>query len=234
MTPRLEPQRTLDEVTSGRRQPCPDCPATRVGVLGPMVESEEGCAFRCVSLEAREPLPPRWASSYGLLLVRRGIVVRQRSDVSGRASAIDVAGAGAAIPLVEGADAFQGYAVSDALVCLCPRRRVRAALDVASAKDLLVLHVAALDRIERLVEARGRPTALARVAALLSVLAETLSPPRRLDAIPAALQQRDLAALLGMRHESVCRAIRLLIRRGLVARERDGLRIVDADALQAV
>jgi hypothetical protein len=46
------------------------------------------------------------------------------------------------------------------------------------------------------------------------------------------LQQRDLAALLGMRHESVCRAMQILARRGAIARTSDGLRLLDRECLK--
>jgi DNA-binding IclR family transcriptional regulator len=96
------------------------------------------------------------------------------------------------------------------------------------------LYTQTLDRLERIAQARSRPSALARVAALLTALADTLSPPRRLPCIPAALQQRDLAALLAMRHESVCRAIQDLAREGLVRRDHEGLHLRDRERLEAV
>src|SRR5208282_81737 len=102
-----------------------------------------------------------------------------------------------------------GYAADDALVCLLPRPALKGALDAGapSAAHVVNLHLAALERVERIADARGRATALGRVAALLCALSDTLAPPRRLDAVPAALQQRDMAGLLTMRHESVCRAL---------------------------
>jgi hypothetical protein len=215
---------------------CPDCPATRNGVLEQLVDrGRERCAFRCLVVGARQPLPPQWFGSYGLALVRRGVVVRQRVDADGSVTALDAIGPGGAMPLSEGGDAsYAGYAADDALLCLCPRRPLRAAIDAGApaAAQVVTLYSAALDRVERIVRARSRPTALARVASLLCVLADTLSPPRRLECVPAALQQRDLAALLAMRHESVCRAIKCLARRRVLARTGEGIRLLDRTQLE--
>ena len=215
---------------------CPDCPAARSGILGQLVgRGQERCAFRCLFVGARQPLPPRWFGSYGLALVRRGVVIRQRVDSHGSATAIDAVGPGGAIPLSKGGDASSsGYAADDVLLCLCPRRPLRAAIDAGapSSAEIVELVAASLERVERIAAARCRATAVARVAVLLCALADTLSPPRRLTCIPAALQQRDLAALLSMRHESVCRALSVLARRGAVERSDDGFRLCDRAQLE--
>ncbi len=217
---------------------CPDCPATRNHVLEELVgNGRDRCAFRCLFVGARQPLPPRWFGAYGLALVRRGIVIRQRLDADGVAIAVDAVGPGGAMPLSEGGDTSNsGYAVDDALLCLCPRRRLRDAVDAGAptSSQVVALHTAALDRVERIAQARSRPTTTARVAALLCVLADTLSPPRRLGCLPACLQQRDVAALLSVRHESVCRAVQSLARRGAAARTSDGIRLLDRGKLERV
>jgi len=216
---------------------CPDCPAARNRILERLVGTgDERCAFRCLFVGARQPLPPRWFASYGLALVRRGIVVRQRVDSQGSATAVDAVGPGGAVPLSEGGDASSsGYAADDALLCLCPRRPLSAAVDAGApmSSQVVALHAAALDRVERLAVARFPTSAVARVAALLCALADTLSPPRRLPCVPAALQQRDLAALLSMRHESVCRSLGVLERRGAIERCEDGIRLLDRPRLES-
>jgi hypothetical protein len=215
---------------------CPDCPATRNDVLGRLLGERGGrCALRCVFVGARQPLPPRWWWTYGLALVRRGHVVRQRVESHGAATAIDAIGPGGAVPLSEGGDSGNsGYAAEDALICLCPRRPLRAEIDAGAptAPQVVGLHIAALDRVERIAAARSAPTAVARVGALLCTLADTLSPPRRLALVPAGLQQRDLAALLSMRHESVCRALGVLERRGALQRTGEGIRLLDRTRLE--
>jgi CRP-like cAMP-binding protein len=186
---------------------------------------------------ARQPLPPRWFGAYGLALVRRGVIIRQRVDADGSAIAVDAIGPGGATPLFEGGElGSSGYAVDDALLCLCPSRHLREAVDAGAptSTQLVALHAAALDRVERIAQARSRSTAIARVAALLCVLADTLSPPHRLTCLPASLQQRDLAALLAMRHESVCRAMRTLARMGAAARTSAGIRVLHRARLEHV
>ncbi len=230
MTPASVPPMALHQT------PCPDCPAAHDGLLGQLAgASQERCAFRCLFVGARQPLPPRWFGSYGLAFVRRGIVVRQRVDSHGSATAIDAIGPGGAMLLAEGGDASSsGYAADEVLLCLCARRTLRATIDAGApgSAQILELQARSLDRVERIAAARSRATAVARVAALLCALADTLSPPRRLTRIPASLQQRDLAALLSIRHESVCRALGVLAQRGAVVRADDGFRLLDRHRLE--
>lgn len=174
---------------------------------------------------------------HGIVLVRRGVIVRQRVDAHGHATAIDAIGPGGAMPLGDRDDGGTcGYAADDALVCVCPKTIVHRAVDAGGggARDVVRLHAMALERVEKIADARSRASAVACVATLLCALADTLSPPRRLPVVPAALQQRDLAALLAMRHESVCRAIAHLVRRGAISKEAEGLRITGRQALEAV
>lgn len=216
---------------------CPDCPATRARLLVPLAEQASGCAFRCLSLAAREPLPSRWQGEYGLALVRRGIIIRQRVDALGRATAIDIAGPGSAFPLgPEDDPALAAYAVDDAMLCLLPTRTLETTLQSTGqnvASDVVRAQSMMLSRVERIAEARGRSTSNARVASLLVTIADTLSPSQRLSVVPAAIQQRDLAALLALRHESVCRSVASLVRDHAIERTRSGLRIADRSALEA-
>ncbi|MFW6023663.1 MAG: Crp/Fnr family transcriptional regulator [Myxococcota bacterium] len=218
---------------------CPDCPATRLHVFEPLV-LDGSCRFRCVALTARRPVPGHWFSSYRLGLVRRGVLVRQRVDRQGRVTAVDAAGPGCLFVLGEPAEASTasvstGYAATDLLVCLLSRETLEQSLAEAdTGRDLIQMQDAALERVERLADARGRSTAEARVAAVLCTLADTLSPPRQRDRIPADFQQRDVANLAGIRHETVCRTLGELERRGSVLRDSDGLQILDRELLEAL
>jgi CRP-like cAMP-binding protein len=215
---------------------CPDCPSTRAGLLEPLVERATGCAFRCLSVEARQPFPARWRGEFSLALVRRGIIVRQRVDLQGRATAIDIAGPGSALPIGPAEDdGAAAYAVDDAMLCLCPSNVMEGAVDGGrqEARDVVRAQASMMVRIERIAEARSRATSTARVAGMLLAIADTLSPWHRLEIVPAAIQQRDLAALLALRHESVCRSLNTLTKKGVIERTVQGLRIVDRAALDA-
>src|SRR5262245_16121506 len=115
---------------------CPDCPMARVDVLASMIPPRSStCAFRCLSVRARAPLPPRWFKELGLGIVRRGIVLRQRLDAHGRAIAVDAVGAGGLVPLAMASGAGEdanigGYAVNDVLLCACPVGTMRASMDL--------------------------------------------------------------------------------------------------------
>ncbi len=216
---------------------CPDCPAVRSRVFEGLVHREAGCAFRCLAVAARQPLPARWRADYGFALVRRGIVVRQRVDSSGRATSIDIAGPGSALPIgAEADDGAGGYAVDDVMLCLCPSDSLDEVVGggATGARDVVNAQATILRRVERIAEARSRTSATSRVAALLLAIGDTLSPKRASNVIPSAIQQRDLASLLSLRHESVCRSVAVLEEKGLVQRSDDGLTLVDRPALEAL
>lgn len=214
--------------------PCLDCPAARVGHFQTLVGAAPSpCLFLRASLPARAELPTAWAERNAFVLVRRGVVVRVRSDRSGESTAIDCAGPGAYVALPAGPVHELGYAATDLMVCLLPREVSEHFLshDSAHAREVLAGMGAAIERLERLAFARGQATAERRVASLLSAIAETLAPPRRRERLPHGLQQRDLARLAGVRHESFCRVLGELERRGLIRRDRDGLAILDHERL---
>jgi CRP-like cAMP-binding protein len=194
-----------------------------------------GCAFRCLSVRAREPLPVGWGDEYGIALVRRGIILRHRIDARGDAVAIDAAGPGSAIPLSSSSSGGgAAYAADDAMLCLCPRSILDETVEggQTAARDVVRAQSTMLARVERLADARGRRSAATRLAALLLALSDTLCGSSVLEVIPSSLRQRDLAALAALRHESICRELRALEDAGFVAREESGLRLVDRGALE--
>lgn len=215
-----------------RRLACPDCPACRVGAPPDLLPGHaSSCAFESIRVEARTPLPDRWHETTALALVRRGIVVRQRVDARGRVVTIDAAGIGNVVPI----DAEGGariWAVTDSVLCLLPTHVADRWSELRGA-DVTGVMRTILERVERIAEARGRNTSISRAAMLLCVLADTLTPSPRTH-VPAELPQRTIAALAGIRQESVCRAIKRLLKRGVIERDGRGLRIVDRAALEAI
>ena len=212
------------------------------------MDQPTGCVMRCLPIDARQPLPVRWRGEYSLALVRRGIVIRQRVDPAGRAAAIDIAGPSSALPIAALADdGAAGYAVDDVMLCLASaetletaidhdnqRRRANGKTGRSITRDLVLAQAAMRERVERIAEARTRTAALSRVACLLLAIADTLTPAIRLSTIPPAIQQRDLAALVALRHESVCRSIATLESRGIIARSPNGIQIVGRAELEMV
>lgn len=218
---------------------CPDCPGGRLGVLRDLVgATKHECAFETASVEGRAFVPASWADRHVFGLVRRGVLIRQRLDEAGRATSIDAAGPGCMFPIEparrEGISVSCDYAATDLIVCLCPATILDDVLDESNraGRDLLSLQLAALERVERLTQARGAATVRQRVASLLLVLADTLSPPRQRDRLPSGLQQRDMSKLLGVRHETFCRALGELEATGAIERDPDGLLIVDRAGLR--
>ena len=220
-------QRTDDLVQPRFRAACVDCPAARTGCFRSCVsDGASTCRFVKATVLARGTLPAAWAARYAFALVRRGVLVRTRAAAHGADVAIDCAGTGALVPWAS--DATQlGFAATEAMVCLFPREGLleQLARDPDTARDILDGLGAALTRVERYAEARGQRSAEARVATTLAVLADTLSPPARRTRLPASFQQRDLASLAAVRHESVCRVLGKLEREGRVERSTDGLRV---------
>lgn len=206
---------------------CVDCPSHRVGAFEEQVGgSSSQCRFVKASVAARAPLPPGWSDRYAFALVRRGVMVRTRGSDHRASVAIDCAGPGAFVALPRGAREL-GYAATDLLVCLYERDRLEETLarDPQLARDLNLGVYAALERVERLAEARGRPRAEDRVAGVLEAVADTFSPPDRRGELPAGLSQRDLARLASVRHESFCRALKKLEQNRTISRAGGRLRV---------
>jgi hypothetical protein len=224
-------------------QHCVGCPAGARGVLESLLgDSPATCSFDSLAVEPRGPLPQTWLSRYSFAIVRRGYLIRQRTDAAGRTTAIDAVGPGCCFPLegpgagcVEGGTS--GYALTRALVCLSDQKTMQRGLAEGgqAAVEVHQLDSEAISRIERLADARGRPGAASKVAALLCTLADTLRPGGQTgQSVPTEFLQRDLAALLSIRHESVCRVMRDFGKRKLIARGPDGVVLADREALQAL
>lgn len=222
------------------KQHCVGCPAAARNVLdGLLGETPEQCGFASLSVELRSVLPASWLSSYSFAIVRRGYLVRQRSDRSGRATSVDAVGPGCGFPLdrsaaTSGETGIAGYAITRALVCLSDEETMQRGLAESGPTALQVhkLDSEAIARIERLADARGRAGTASKVAALLCVLADTLRPANDVPArIPPEFQQRDLAGLLSIRHESVCRAMRVFSKQGLISRDSNGIVLADRPRL---
>jgi CRP-like cAMP-binding protein len=181
-------------------------------------------------------------SRYSFAIVRKGYLVRQRSDSSGRITAVDAVGPGCSFPLEapmgNGAEThISGYAVTRALVCLCDQETLEHGLLEGGSTALQVhqLDSAAIARMERLADARGRPGAASKVAALLCTLADTLHPGEHGDnTVPGEFLQRDFASLLSIRHESVCRAMRDFGKSGLISKSGDRIHLTDRERLQSL
>lgn len=221
-------------------QRCSGCPGDREGLFDTMISTgRSACAFLNAVLEPRAQLPERWFGERSTAIVRRGLVLRTRTDASGRVQGVDLAGPGHLIPLwasTEPGAMPGGFAVGRAHLCLSLEGSVDRAIDrhddahARDVHDLIRLQREATRRVERFAEARGRRGSEARVAAVLAVVIDEFG---FVNAIPEELQQRDLALLLGIRHESVCRSLAILERRGLVSSREDGLWVHDRAALDA-
>ena len=212
---------------------CVDCPAVRASCFeAQLSDGTSPCRFVKGTIAGRGPVPVAWAERYAFALVRRGVIVRTRATAEGPSVAIDCAGPGAILPFPSRALEI-GYAATDVLVCLYARDGLEHALasDPEMSRSVYEGFAAALDRVERLAEARGQSRAENRVACVIATVAETMSPPVRRDHLPAGLQQRDLARLAGVRHESFCRIIGKLERAGTIERHEGGLRIESHEAL---
>jgi hypothetical protein len=206
------------------------------GLLG---ETPEQCGFASLAIEPRSVLPAAWLSRYNFAIVRRGYLIRQRTDAAGRATSIDAVGPGCCFPLNPSVSSYgdtraSGYALTGALVCLSDVETLQRGLTDGgpAAFQLHTLHSEATTRIERLADARGRAGTASKVAALLGVLADTLRPMGDPSArSPSEFQQRDLAGLLSIRHESVCRVLRAFGKQGLISRDHTGIVLADRPRL---
>jgi len=177
-------------------------------MLTALVSRSPQCGVRleCVTLEARDEVPATWFARYAFGIVRRGVLVRERFDPDQGRTAVDAAGRGAYVPLglTRGGT---GYAASRVLMCVYPSASLDGLTVQDGLGDLMKLAGETLERVERIAEARGRATAADRVAALHNTLEGCFGAHAFED-----LLQRDLAALLGIRTETVCRVLRKRVR----------------------
>lgn len=205
-------QKVKAPVATSADKACPDCPAVRERRLLVLVgEGRSPCQLQCQAVEARMPLPAAWGERYSFAIVRRGWIIRSRVDGRGNHTAIDVVGPGALLPLSSSGDGSvpSGFAATRALVCLCPHEAIdESSAPTSLAFDLMRLHQEALERVERIADARGRETAAEKVAALVGVLSEFRNGRQGTRGLPDGLQQRDIAALLQLRPETVCRVLK--------------------------
>lgn len=222
-------------------QHCVGCPAAARNVLeGLLGDSPESCSFTSLTLEPRAAFPSSILSRYSYAIVRRGYLIRQRTDAAGHTTSIDAVGPGCVFPVDHGAartgeSSISGYAVTRALVCVSDEDTLARGLAEGGPTAVQVhqLDSEAIARMERLADARGRPSAASKLAALLCALADTIRPiPNHAEPIPPEFQQRDLAGLLSIRHESVCRVMRDFERKGLIERREGGIALLDRERLQ--
>ena len=227
----------------GSARTCLGCPAIARDVLHGMVapDAAHECAFEPLTIESRQLVPVASLRKRGLALVRRGHLIRERVDASGARTAIDAVGPGGCFPIGGLADGAQEprsgvYAVTRALICTCEERAIHGVLEAGGrgAVDLYVLEREAGRRAERLADARARGSSPEKVAALLCALADELRPGHAPQRIPVEFQHRDLAGLLSIRHESVCRILRAFERQRLIERDSAGIAITDRDRLERV
>ena len=212
-------------------QHCPDCPAQRHAIFESVRNRPEGCAFHCIAVEARAPVPSHLYDQHDFAFVRRGLLVRQRVDANGETTSIDMAGPGSLIPLrlaSQSGCSPATFAGSRSLICLpSPASNV-------DHRDIVALQQHTIERLERIADARGRKRAISKVAAALCAIADTVSMDGPARSVPVALQQRDLAQLLGIRPESVSRVLKQLAEEGLIDRDADGIHLLDRQALERV
>ena len=193
--------------------------------------------MRRLCVEARAPIPFWLHANETFALVRRGVMIRQGADVHGVVTSVDIAGPGAYVPLgnpaLSSGSIAGGYAATDVIVCVyteAASKRPLASLATSSLLELMRLQLEVVERMERIADARSRSNVARRVSALVCVLADTLSPPRLRNVLPA-LYLRDLAALIDMRHESLCRELRKLEQLRLIERDAEQIRLLDREAL---
>jgi CRP-like cAMP-binding protein len=196
----------------------------RRGLLPELLgEDGEPCALQSLSAEAGETIPPSWYERHAFGLVRRGVLIRQRIDEDGRRTAVDAATPGCLIPLrmAHGACTSTGYAATRVVLCVYPKRELDPHHAPQTTLDRLALIQEELDRLERIASARGRPSAHEQVWALLDALAD--SRPTERPRKPLRLRQKDIALLLNVRPETVCRALRRLASAGMIRQTSDGI-----------
>lgn len=196
------------------RGACPDCPLAHRGLLcGLLGRGDAPCALQSVTVEPRADVPSSWFEEFAFGIVRRGVVMRQRIERDGRRTTIDAAGPGSLVPLRSSRHSAisAGHAATRVVLCVYPEPKVEG-FDKNTVEDLLELTQQAVDRLEGIASARGLASSTEKVRALLDVLAGAFPPAPSGARRELPLTQRDLAELLHIRPETVCRSLRKLSR----------------------
>ncbi len=175
-------------------------------------DGEGPCALASASLEPRTSLAPSALDRHAFAVVRRGTVLRERVDADGQRSTVDVVGPGGLVPLHASTDRDRASVRASSRVVLCLYREpvLDENVDRVTLSDLLALTQETVDRLESIAAARALSSAAAKVRALLEALARAF--PSRVDGrgVALGLAQRDIADLLHLRAETVCRSMRRL------------------------
>lgn len=192
------------------------------------------------SIDAREVLPSDWFTRFEFGIVRSGVIIRQCVATDETTTAIDAVGPGGLIPLrILAADAE--HSAAGALGLHSRGRGCFAATDSVITlfsspsfenRELVRLCASTIARMERIADARNRSSIAARVATLLCVLSDELTEEKS-GRVPD-LYQRDIAALINARHESVSRVLSQFQRKGWVERVERVLRISQRAELESV
>lgn len=226
---------SLPQVPAVNEGHCINCPAVRGESLQILIgQNTHECVFDTTSLEARDSLLLEPLPSGTLVLVRRGVLLRGRTDSKGQATWIDAIGSGGAFVVPDDRERAQVYAVDRTLYCTVGPEKLLSSMAQSdkSLGELHSLHREASYRLERYSDARGRPNVRARLAATLCALADTLHSSQTCrKQLPSGLLQRDIAGLASTRHESVCRILKEFSGLGWVEHGPDGITINEYDRL---
>lgn len=219
-------------------QHCTDCPARDSGFCGRLPEPLRA-RFREV---VRRAAPERLTDENGkepfgwdLAVISRGTLAVRSTFEDGRRAITDFLVPGEVLHASDGVHGGRELSASpDFRLCLIPRLES----DFEPADCRCLEHYIRSDAIEHIEALRERIAALARldpterIARLLLGLRERLSPAGRTVDLP--FSRSDIADLLGMRAETVSRALLALEQAGLI--RRDGpkrIELLDLSGLEA-
>ena len=220
-------------------QHCTDCPARDSGFCGRLPEPLKQRFREAVRRAAPERLTDengKGLSGWDLAVVSRGTLAVRSTFEDGRRAITDFLVPGEVLHASEGERGGRELSASpDFRLCLIPR--LESDFDPADCRCLE--HYIRSDAIEHIEALRDRIAALARldpperIAHLLLGLRERLNPEGRRVDLP--FSRSDIADLLGIRAETVSRALLELEQAGLIRRNGPKrIEILDPSGLAAV
>jgi CRP/FNR family transcriptional regulator len=220
-----------------------DCPFYELQAEdGPIVASEFNCvvtdAVKQVNFSAGETLFARGQSSSNLFALYSGMVKITSNAADGREQIVGLSTPGRLLVGLQSIGqehyGYSAIAATDGSACKIRHRALLSALveHTGIALRLITALNAQLAHSRSLMEVMGHKTAAAKIASFILLLAPKVRDDNKRFTLP--FSRNDMADLLGLSEETVCRQMADMRRNGVLYAPRGKMQIKDWGQLRAI
>lgn len=209
---------------------------------GPFSELDLNClvtdAVKQVNFESGDVLFAQGQSSSSLFSLSAGVVKITSISSDGREQIVGLSSPGKLLVGLQSIDQdcheYTAVAATDGSACKIGHRALLTALQDQPeiALRLITALNAQLAHSRSLMEVMGHKTAAAKIASFILLLAPNVEIDDARFMLP--FSRNDLAGLLGLSEETVCRQMAHMKRRGVIYAPRGKMRIQDWDKLRTI